>query len=304
MMRPTLPDRPFTTAEARRRGTTGDRLAALAADGTLRRPFTGVYVPGCLPDTTEVRAAASRLVMSEHSVLCDRTAAWFHGVDVFRYAELTTVPDLETYVLRGHSPTERRNCHGRTRDLLPEDWEIVAGVPVTTPLRTAVDLACGLRRREALAALDTLARERGVTVADMQQLLRRFRRRRGVVQARELIPLTDARSESSGESWSRLEIHDRGLPAPEPQWWIVVDGVPAYRLDLAYPFARVAVEYDGKEFHSSPEDRKADEERREFLRRRGWYFIILTQDSFSEVACQEWTRELRDVLRSRGVHLH
>jgi hypothetical protein len=304
MRRPPLPDRPFTTATARSRGLSGDRLAALVRDGALRRPFSGVYVPAHLPDDTEVRAAAAGLVMSEHSVLCDRTAAWLHGVDAFRYAELTTVPDLETFVLRGHSPTDRRNCHGRTRDLLPEDWHVVAGVKVTTPLRTAVDLACGRPRREALAALDALAREHGLTVAAMQVLLRRFRRRRGVRQARELVPLTDPRAESARESWTRLEIHDRGLPAPEPQHPVVLAGVAAYRLDLAYPHARVAVEYDGEEFHSSPSDREADRVRRELLRQHGWYVIVLTRESFSEIACQEWIHELREVLLARGVHLH
>ena len=35
-------------------------------------------------------------------------------------------------------------------------------------------------------------------------------------------------------------------------WWVSVEGVQKYRLDLAYPHARVAIEYDGEEFHTSP----------------------------------------------------
>jgi hypothetical protein len=303
MLRPRLPDRPFTTTTAYAAGLAHRDLTRLVADGTLRRPFTGVYVPAHLPDSTETRAAAAVLVISPHSVLCDRTAAWFHGVEVFRYAELETIPPLESFVLRGHDPTDRRECHGRTRDLLPEDWTVVAGVRVTTPTRTAVDLACGLRRREALAALDALARECGVTVDDMQRLLRRYRRRRGVVQARELVPLTDRRAESSGESWTRLEIHDHGLPTPEPQWWVVIDGRPTYRLDLAYPHARVMVEYDGEEFHSDPVAKAADEARRQWLRDHGWYVIVVTKDSFTAEAVAAWIGELRDVLLERGVNL-
>ena len=303
MLRPLLPDRPFTTSEAYAAALTQRDLTRLVATGELRRPFTGVYVPAHLPDSIDTRAAAAALVMSPHSVLCDRTAAWFHGVEVFRYAELETIPALEAYVLRGHDPTDRRECHGGTRDLLPEDWTMVAGVLVTTPVRTAVDLACKLRRREALAALDALARGCRVTVAEMQRLLFRYRRRRGVIQARELVTLTDPRSESSGESWTRLEIHDRGLPAPEPQWWVRVDGVPTYRLDLAYPRAKVLVEYDGEEFHSDPADREADEKRRQWLRDHGWYVIVVTKESFTEEAASEWTGKLRDVLRERGVNL-
>lgn len=302
MKRPLLPEIPFTTAEALALGFTRHELSALVNAHTLRRPFTGVYAPADLPDTITTRAQAAALVMSRQSVLCDRTAAWLHGVDVFRYAELETVPALETYVLRGHDPTDRRECHGGTRDLVPEDWEYVAGARVTTAVRTAVDLACKLRRREALAALDALARECGVTVSAMNRLLQRYRRRRGVIQARELVPLTDPRSESSGESWARLEIHDHGLPMPQPQFWVLIEGVPTYRLDLAYPKARIVVEYDGEEFHTDPAHRAADEARRERLRRHGWHVIVLTKKSFTDEAVRAWTVELRTVLRSRGVH--
>jgi hypothetical protein len=303
MQRPPFPDCPFTTAQAAQRGLSRTALSRAVADGRLRRPFTGVYVRTDVPDSTELRARAAALVMSPHSVLCDRTAAWIHGIDVFRYAELETIPSLESYVLRGHDPTDRRDCHGGTRDLLPEDWTWIAGVRVTTPRRTAVDLACKLSRREAMAALDVFARVHGITVQEMNRLLLRYRRRRGVIQARELVQLTDPRAESSGESWTRLAIHDDGLPPPEPQWWVVVDGVERYRLDLAYPRAKVLVEYDGEEFHTSPEDREHDEARRDFLRRCGWYVIVVTKESFTGDTLDAWLRELRDVLRERGVNL-
>lgn len=299
-----LPDRPFTTTDGYAAALSQHDLTRLVTDGQLRRPFRGVYVPAHLPDSIETRARAAALVMSPHSVLCDRTAAWFHGVEAFRYAALETVPPLESFVLRGHDPTDRRECHGGTRDLRPDDWTRVAGVRVTTPTRTAVDLACRLPRREALAALDALARECDVTVEGMQRLLRRYRRRRGVVQARGLVPIADPRSESSRESWTRLAILDHGLPAPKPQWWVEVDGVAAYRLDLAYPRARVAVEYDGEEFHSSPADRAADRRRREWLHEHGWHVIVVTKDDFRGAGSDLWIRELRGVLLSRGVNLH
>lgn len=303
MTRLQLPTEPFTTGDAARLGWSRTELSRAVASGEVRRVFTGVYVRADVADPTLLRARAASLVMSPHSVLCDRTAAWIHGIDVFRYAELETVPALESYVLRGHDPTDRVHCHGGTRDLLPQDWCLIDGVRLTTPVRTAVDLACKLTRREAIAALDAFARDHGVTVTEMNRLLRRYRRRRGVVQARELVQLTDPRSESSGESWTRLEIHDHGLPAPRPQFWVLVDGVPMYRLDLAYPRAKVLVEYDGEEFHASPADRAHDEERREFLRRRGWYVIVVTKESFAAEALDAWTSELRQVLRERGVSL-
>ena len=70
------------------------------------------------------------------------------------------------------------------------------------------------------------------------------------------------------------------MPAPQPQFWIKVNGVEKYRLDLAYPRWKIAVEYDGEEFHSSPEDRDQDERRRTWLRRRGWIVIVVTKEDF------------------------
>ena len=175
---------------------------------------------------TLVRAQAAALVISPHAVVCDRTAAWVHGVDAFRYAELDVDPPLETYVLRGHRATNRPECNGGTRDLRPSDWTIIGGVRVTTPMRTALDLGCKLSRREAIAVMDALMREHGFTVVDLLRELRRYVRRRGVIQLRQLVPLVDGRAESSGESWTRIEIVDRGLPTPVPQHWVDVDGRP------------------------------------------------------------------------------
>jgi hypothetical protein len=295
------PDAPFTAAEVEKNGISRERLRNAVASRDVVRVLRGVYLRSDVVLDTKTKAAAASKVVSSHSVICDRTAAWLHGIDVMRYAELESVPPLETYTFRGHRATDRPECSGGSRDLLAEDWQWIGELRVTTPLRTALDLACNLPRREAMAALDAFMRAFGLTHAEMQRLLRRYRRRRGVVQARELVPLADGRAESGGESWTRLEIVTRGLPTPKPQHWIVIDGVPTFRLDLAYPHARVVVEYDGEEYHSDPEARERDEARRDWLRRHKWHVIVVTKDSFTAEACDQWIRELRTVLAERGA---
>ena len=102
-------------------------------------------------------------VVAPHHVVADRTAAWLHGIDVHLYAEHDVLPPVETCALRGHQATERAGVSGRVRDLKDEDVTRVHGIPVTTPLRTALDLGCCLRRREAYAALNAFARRHGLT---------------------------------------------------------------------------------------------------------------------------------------------
>jgi hypothetical protein len=292
-----LPAGPFTRRQAEQWAIDPKKLAALVRSKRVRRVLRNVYVDAALPDDTRLRVQAAKLVISPHSVVCDRTASWLLGHEAYRFHELDVVPPIESYVLRGHDPTDRPECNGGTRDLRSCDWFEIDGVRATTPIRTAMDLGCKLPRREALAVMDALMRAYGFTLADMLRLLPRYFRRRGVIQLRELVPLVDGRSESSGESWSRLEIIDRALPAPEPQVWIEIDGVPTFRLDLAYRHARVAVEYDGEEFHSSPEAREHDRARRTWLRDHDWKVIVLTKDSFTEEACNAWIAELREALR-------
>lgn len=291
-----FPRQPFTTAELNALALSRKHLRRALESGEVVRVVRGAYLPAEVELTQLVRAQAAALVIGATAVLCDRTAAWVLGVDCLRYTEHDCLPPLESCVLPGHEPTERRELVGRTRDLRPEDVVDVGRVRVTSPLRTAADLLCLLPRREALAAADALMRAYGFTVADLQRLLVRYFRRRGVIQARQLAPLVDGRSESSGESWVRLEIADQGLPPPQPQWWVSVDGVPTYRLDLAYPRARIAIEYDGEQFHSRREDRERDACRRDWLRCHGWTVIVLTKDCFTEAEIQRWISQLRSCL--------
>jgi hypothetical protein len=291
-----IPTVPFTAAQARALGFTPYELRSLVKNRVLRRVLRNVYVRYETPDTTETRAAAARLVVSLASVVCDRTAAWIHGVDVFDYRELDILPPLETFVVRGNTRTRRPETAGGERDLTEDDICVVHGLRVTTPLRTALDLGCRLSRRDALAALDAFLRLHGITVDQLLAELPRYFRRRGVRQLRELLPLVDGRAESSGESWTRLAIIDDGLPKPEPQYWVMYGGRPLFRLDLAYPHARVCVEYDGLEFHEGDEPEMHDEQRREWLERRGWTVIVVDKNSFTDEALAEWLEELRVAL--------
>ena len=292
-----LPRTPITWGSATSSGLSPQRFRRAVRRGLLRPVLHGVHLRADVGLTTSIKLAAAALVISPASVACDRTAAWIWDVDVHEFRELDAVPPLETYVLRGHHRSERVGVRGGERDLLPCDWVEIDGVKVTTPLRTAMDLGCLLSRRTALGAMDALMRAHSFTHRDMTRMLTRYHRRRGVVQLRALVPLVDPRAESQPESWTRLELIDNGLPTPQLQWWISVDGVPTYRLDLAYPHARIAVEYDGEEFHSTAADRERDRVRREWLRAQGWTVIVVDRTDFAPGSDRFWVGDVVEALR-------
>ena len=294
-----LPSEPFHHSALADLGFTAHQLRHALDRGQVRRVVRGAYVDARQPDTIALRAAALRLVVGERQVIVDRTAAWLHGVDTFSAAELEAGPPVETCALRGHARSRLDGVRGRTRDLAPADITELDGVQLTTPLRTALDLGCHLRRREAFAALCGLDRAHELGTAALRAGAERFGRRRGVRQLRELIPLVEPRVESGREAWTLLAIHDVGLPLPEPQVWIEVDGVPTFRLDFAYRRRRVSVEYDGVEAHLLTDEQRAyDRSRRRWLRADGWTNIVVRNGDFSGVNLERWLGELRAALAS------
>lgn len=293
----TLPSAPFTHADLRAAGLTPHALRSHLASGEVRRLLRGVYGAAVLPDTVETRIAAASMVLRQGHVLIDRSAAWVHGVDCYGAGEVEAGPPVESCVRPLASTSRRARVSDHQRDLTPEDVMELSGIRLTTPLRTALDLGCHLRRREAYAAMCELARLHDLTTARLDSHLDRFARRRGVVQLRELTPLVDPRFESPREAWTFLAIHDAGLPHPEPQVWIDVDGEPTFRLDFGYRLARVGIEYNGRAGHeSTPEQAAHDAWRLQWLRDHGWTMIVLRSGDFTGDALDRWLRSLRAAL--------
>ncbi|MEZ5097138.1 MAG: hypothetical protein R2731_14170 [Nocardioides sp.] len=292
------PHHPFVLADLTRLGLTRSRLRAMVADGAVRRVLRGVYAPASLPDTPETRARCAALVLPPHCVVSDLAAAWIWGINGYDPEALDIAPALDVVSIGGPDRTRRPELVGGKRTLRDDDLVDLAGLRITSPLRTACDVACLRGRHRALAVLDGFCRRFELELADFHGLLPRYRGRRGCRQLRELVQLADARAESPGESWTRLDIHDAGLPPPHPQLRVTVPGWGAARLDLAYEHLRIAVEYDGQQFHGDRQ-RARDHARRTALRRAGWVVIVVTKDDLSAVRCEEWLGELREALGER-----
>ena len=269
--------RPFTADDVERAGLTRAALRRLIRHGLARPILHGVYLDTGVEVTTQVRAQALALAAPEGGVICDRTAAWLHGVDLMRERTPLVLPPLEVFRTEGGDGLRREGCV-RGKRVLDDEVDVmrVHGVPVTTPLRTALDLGRLRRRADAFVALNALARFDGFDAERLQLELPRFRGMRGVVQLRQLTRLVCPIVESPGESMTLLQIIDAGLPVPHAQFEVVAGGV-SYRLDFAYEELLVAVEYDGEEWHSSQEQVAHDSARRRRLRELGWTFVVLTK---------------------------
>jgi very-short-patch-repair endonuclease len=140
------------------------------------------------------------------------------------------------------------------------DLHSADGVRMTSPLRTAWDLARRLSLEEAVVAVDALARVGGFVPDDLLARRRDQPGARGVRGLDEVVALSDPRAESPPETRLRVLLRRAGLPAPEVQYRVEDEhGFVVARVDLAYPAAKLAIEYDGStHFDRRQTDRDRD----------------------------------------------
>jgi hypothetical protein len=175
----------------------------------------------------------------------------------------------------------------------------VGGRPATTPAWTAVEVARTLRRPRALATLDAALRSGTCDRRELMLVATAHAGRRGIVAVRELISLAAAAAESPMESEARLVMIDGGLPSPELQYEVIDRVGRTWRLDFAWPGQRLAVEYDGFDWHSAPEGLRRDRQKRAALQDLDWSVISIVSD---DVRRRPWDRLRRiewELQRSR-----
>lgn len=131
--------------------------------------------------------------------------------------------------------------------LEPDDVREVDGIPVTTPLRTAFDLARSQPLEDAVVALDVMARQLGVAPGAVETFLRSHHRFRGVPLGLRAASLAEPRSRSCGESRLRVVwMVDARLPRPLSNPIVVDDSGSFVAMpDLLDLDAGMAAEYDG-----------------------------------------------------------
>lgn len=266
---------PFTRAQAHDAGVSDVRLHRLVAAGVLRRPVRQVYVASDAPDSIELRCKALSLAVPADAFICDRTAAWVYtGRRALAPNEHLAVPPISCFRRSGSRALRGQLVASGERAVGVDDLRELNGLVLTTELRTALDLGRLERTRDL--RLWGMSNMLATGAFDHEQLLTRipeFKGERGVVDLRVIAPRADPRLESFGEAGLLNRWHDAGLPPPELQISLEIDGVEVARLDMGLSEWLFAAEYDGEEWHSEDDDVEHDARRRSWIRRDWRYWI-------------------------------
>jgi hypothetical protein len=234
-------------AELRAGGFTNDEVRQFLRDGALTPLRRGTYLLGEPPDDASARHAllvrAAMRELGAGAVTSHVSAAVLHGIPVWH------IPLDRVHVTRPRRTGGRcgSRVHVHTAPLDPSELAVRAGVAVTSVARTVVDLARSVPFEEAVVVADAALAAGLVDRAELDQEVRQAQRWPGVPAARRVIGFADGRSESVGESRSRVALGRAGLPAPELQWEVwSARGLRLGRVDFWWRGSRTVGEFDGR----------------------------------------------------------
>lgn len=235
-----------------------------------RRIFPDVYACSSLPLSHDRRARAAARLLIPEAVLSGRSAAVLWGVDIAGPDD-----DVECTVTLACRGGTTRGLRVTRRALRDSEVTGRAGVQVTTPLRTALDLARIDPPDEAVVCLDRFLRAGLVTLAQLTEAAAALTGP-GCRRVQQAVGRADGLAGSPQETRLRLLLHGSALPRPVAQHDVHdADGRWIARVDFAWLEQKLALEYEGV-WHGERQQVARDRARLNKLTAAGWTVVFVT----------------------------
>ncbi len=238
-----------STFRGLQRGAADHQLQRQCRTGAWRRIRPGRYASADAFDALDtherhrLRAVETLRAASADAVLSHQSAAVVHGLDLWN------TPLSVTHLTRNRPTGGRRTRHRHVHSavLRPEEIADVDGLPVTTVARTVADLARTLPFEQAVVAGDHALHAAGLTSEDVAAAANALPPHAGRQRVHRILAQLDGRSESVGESRSRVLMLREQLPVPECQPNLYsADGDHLGRVDFLFEECAVVGEFDGR----------------------------------------------------------
>ncbi|HEX2047227.1 MAG TPA: type IV toxin-antitoxin system AbiEi family antitoxin domain-containing protein [Acidimicrobiales bacterium] len=251
------------------------RQRVRSGEWSVARPR--VYAVAGAPPSWGQAVAATAFSLQPGAWISHHTAGRLWGFDAVEAEEVDLVVGLERRVkmagVRSH----------RTSALFTADLTRRAGIPVTTPERTLVDLSAGFPVPVLGRMLDDGLRRRLLRLDRLRSCVGRLQKAPGRRPASihellaDRLPGYDP-GDSDLETRVLRVLVAAGLPAPVQQCRVRIGG-RTFRIDLAYPAAKLAIELLGWEFHGGRSAFDDDRARTNALVLAGWTVLEFTSRS-------------------------
>jgi hypothetical protein len=282
-------------SELLEQGLSESAVGRLVARGDITPVVSGVY--RVIPSEAHVDLIRGAVLALPAATVSHQSAA--------HLLEFPLVPRLVATVTV-HSQTTHRFpgvTVRRSADLAPEHLTRVDGLAVTNTVRTVFDLASILSFDEFDEIVESLVISGRMRLRSLELMVNSLARRGkpGVARARESI---SSRGKPQDVDPTILERKGRAVlvahrvDLPTPQFPIPWD--KRRRFDDAFPEAKVALEWDSREWHSHKRAMQNDRQRDRLAAVHGWVVLRFTWDDVTNRPA-EVADTVRTVLARRGV---
>ena len=267
----------FSRAQAHDAGLSDRQLRRRVQSGTLVQTGPNGYKYASSPDTLAAELNALVRDIGEPVFVSGPTAAALHGFDGFRVRRPyhLLVPSTR------HLTRTNVRLH-RTDTIDPIDRCTIDGLPVTSAVRTLIELARILDGDRLTACLDSALRDGLVSEALVHRRIAALRGSGRYGLPALLRALVGDSITRGGESWLEREylrlVHAAGLPRPDTQVVLSKNGSEMIRVDCRFPGTSVVVELLGYRFHRTRAQMSRDAERINALAADGFVVYQFTYE--------------------------
>jgi hypothetical protein len=249
--------------------------------GRLIRVYAGVYAVGYVNRTPVARACAAVLACGERAALSHGSAAALWGL--YKHWD-------EPFEVTVAGACRRRagiKVH-RSRVLLRRDVTMQLGIRVTSPARTALDVAPRVSDKRLARMVNDGFRGPYLHQDDLADVVRRNPAHPGTKRLLRFVEDPNAPTNSPLED-DFVEFAKRyGLPAPVTNTYLF-----GYEIDVLYPAERVIVEVDSVEYHSDRDRFEGDRDRDATMLAADYVTVRVTHERMNATPEREADRMLR-----------
>ena len=258
-------------------GLTRNQVAQRLTSGRWRCAVPGVYIVAGVPGSWEQDAMVALLASPAGSVLSHVT-----GAAVYDLCDPSPIPHL-TVPGRASGRFRHAVVHRTRQGMDPRDVQRVGPFTSTTPARTIVDCAAVVGYKTLCEMLDRalcrgLASAEAVRTAAGRASTAKGRKGQANLEQSLEVWVQGPRPHSVREMETVRLVTSWGLPMPERQMVIRDEwGRFLAQVDLGWRQERIALEYDGAEFHT-PRTAAADARRQGRIEAQGYRVVRVRKE--------------------------
>lgn len=274
--------------EALADGTSPAALYRKVHGGKWQELFPGIYLPSPQPPSFEQELLGA-------CCWADGVASHRSGATAYRMLDL---PLIELTTKRNvRSPRPGVVVH-KVASLKESDVTRIGVIPVTTPVRTLIDLAAVV---DATALRDAVDNARRRDLISWQRLAKAldqpWRGRTGVAELRQILK---EGMDSQLERMLKRVIYKSDLPRAVSQHGVRTPRGQRFFIDFAYPQHLIAIESDGFGSHSDRNAFLHDRVKWRELANLGWTVLCFTYEEIKS-SPQEVIRAIATALAHKSV---